>query len=264
MKNNFLMWGERGLVTTFLFDLSSLKNPSNFLNFLENIELADGKKINFKPQKIKCIIEPDFGNKGFGHPDALILFENTDQEKILIFFEAKLITYGQSSKNREHENFNSSINGQLELNHRLTIALSRFSSGNRILEEPSWIEKTDYINERYTKLRILKNEKVIERMVKPMVDLKISSLNYYHIILTKDDTNPLLTEKNLPQLFDENNIDRWSDLKTNFGWINFENLKQFAEKYFEDGKFLDTLDLNSDPSRYVVVEDPNNSENPSA
>jgi len=264
MKNNFLMWGERGLVTTFLLDLSSLKTPSNFSNFLEIIELADGKKINFKPQKIKCIVEPDFGNKGFGHPDALILFENTDQEKILIFFEAKIKTYNQYNKNRGEEKFNSSINGQLELNHRLTIALSKFASGNGILKEPSWIAKTDYINERYKELRILKDKKVIEKIVKPIVDLKINNRNYYHIILTNDYTNPLLTEKNLPQLFDENNKDRWSDLKTNFGWINFKNLKQFAEKYFENGEFLDTLDLNSDPLRYVIVEDPNNSENPSA
>jgi len=255
MKNSFLMWGERGLVTTFLLDLSSLKNPSDFSNFLERIELADGKKINFEPQKIKCIIEPNFGNKGFGHPDAIILFENTHQEKILIFFEAKITTYSQSRKNREEEKFNSSINGQLELNYRLTIALSEFTSGNRILKEPSWIAKTPYINERYRKLRILKDEKVIEKIVKPIVDLNIDNRNYYHIILTKDYTNPLLTENNLPQLFDKNNEDRWSDFKTNFGWINFENFKQLAEECFENGKFLDTLDLNSDLIKYVIVED---------
>jgi len=240
MRNDFFMWGERGLVTTFLLDLSSCCSSNILPIFLQEIELADKNRIVFAPQKIWCIIEPDFGKKGFGAPDAIIVFENGLEEKIVIIFEGKRTTYSKSSKNpsrRGVRGFNSSINGQLELNYRLTLALSEFSPANQTLNEQPWISKT-----RYAKLRKLKNLNVIENVVQPIAGLNLDS--YYHIILTTDRTNPLIKNNNLPQLFDKNDYDKWDSFKSNFGWINYEILKNIAENSFKNGKFLDTFKMN--------------------
>lgn len=246
MKNSFLMWGERGFVTTFLLDLSSFQTPDNISNFLNEIELVDGNRINFEPQKMRCIIEPDFGREGFGTPDAIIILENINQEKIVIIFEAKLSSYGDSSKNpsyRGTDNFNSTINGQLELNYCLTLAMSEFTLESTVLEEPSWILKTRYNVERNGILRKMKNTNIIENIVKSFAVSNIRS--YYHIILTDENSNPLITNVNLPELCDENDIDKWDSFKSNFGWINYIKLKKLAENYFKDGKFLNTFELNS-------------------
>lgn len=246
MCHDFLMWGERGFVTTLLLDLTSFQTPDNISNFLNEIELANGNKIQFEPQKIRCIIEPDFGREGFGTPDAIIILENINQEKIIIIFEAKLSNYGDSSKNpslRGTDKFNSTINGQLELNYCLALAMSEFTHESSVLEEPSWILKTRYNVERNGKLRIMKDVNIIENMVKPFAISNICS--YYHIILTDEISNPLIKNVNLPELYDENDIDKWDIIKSNFGWINYIKLRKFAENYLKDGRFLDTFELNS-------------------
>jgi len=251
-KNNFLMWGERGLVTTFLLDLSQFQNPVNLSKFLGEIELADGKRIDFQPKNMKCIIEPDFGNQGFGHPDAIIILQDNNNKKITILLEAKRVSYNKSSKNsseRINQKFNSSINGQLELNYCLTLALTSFISDNNTLEEPSWILRTNYNDEREGELRKVINPYVIEQLAKQIICSEISS--YYHIILTNEDTNPLNNNFNLPELYDENNNNMWENLKSNFGWINYTKLKKFAENHFKEGKFIETFNLNSDNMGYL-------------
>ncbi|VVB91331.1 Uncharacterised protein [uncultured archaeon] len=248
MENNFLMWGERGVVTTFLLDLTSFQTISKFL---DEIEFADGNRIKFEPQKMRC--EPDFGRDGFGTPDAIIILENINKEKIVIIIEAKLSKYIVASKNpsnRGKDKFNSKINGQLELNYCLTRAMSEFTFKKTVLEEPSWILKTNYNIERKGYLRIIKDIDVIENIVKPFALPDIDS--YYHIILTDDNSNPLITNTNLPELYDENNNNMWDTFKSNFGWINYLKLKQLAEHYFKDGKFLGTLKLNSRLSDYPL------------
>lgn len=239
IENQFYMWGERGLVATFLLDLCLQSSPIAMLRFVEEIELADGEPIEFCPRQMWCMVEPDFGNRGFGHPDAVIVLENAPQDKIVVLFEAKRGTYYAAMKSRGEEGFNSSINGQLELNYRLTLALSVFSPKDKVLEETSWISDT-----RYETLRKLKNPNVIEKVVKPISGLGLSS--YYHVILTNDRTNPLMSGSSiLPELYDEYNNNRWDDLKSRFGWINYESLRNIAENSVEDGQFLATWDINS-------------------
>jgi hypothetical protein len=242
MENGFFMWGERGLVATFFLDLLPSQSHNNLSKFLKEIELANGNRIKFEPQKMWCIIEPNFGNRGFGQPDAIIVFENSKQEKIAILFEAKINkNYSQSSNSRGKKGFNSSINGQLELNYRLTNALNAYPSEEGHLKEPT------RISNYYDKTRCLKDKKVIDKIVKTIVAFNIDYRNYYHVILTNDETNPLISNNNLPQLFDNNNINKWNELRSNFGWINEKKLKHFAQEYLKNGKFLGTLELNSIP-----------------
>src|SRR5208337_5054340 len=85
--------------------------------------------------------------------------------------------------------YNSSLNGQLELNHCLALALSAFSEDQRVLCEPEWILHSPYGSERRGRLRCLKNPVVVEELAKPFSGLAFSS--YYHLVITTDSSDPL-------------------------------------------------------------------------
>ena len=205
IETNFYYWGERGLVTTFFLDLLQNKNASGILDFISIIEFQN--KPNIDHQTVKCIdilIEPDFSNTGFGHPDAIFSIQFFNGKKYVFILEAKRSTYIEAAKDKSSrgtQGFNSCINGQMELNYCLTLALEKFRHGDRILIEPEWILETNYQDERKGVLRCLKKSGVINDVVSKLVSEPTE--NYFHIILTNDAENPFDTtdKRYLPQLF---------------------------------------------------------------
>lgn len=238
------MWGERGLVATLFSDLAQ-ENASILKKFIEMIELADGSLgINFNSEEMWCVIEPDFGNRGFGSPDAVIRITNKKDKSIVIIFEAKRTTYERSSwdlnRKQYDSGFNSSINGQLELNYCLTLALQQFKKDELI--EPNWIINAYQGDRDVLGQRRLVNKHVLNKIAKQIANLNLQC--YYHVILTDDDSNPFLKRKNLPRLFDQHNQDQWESVKKNFGWLNFERINEFAKKHFSNEEYLATWELN--------------------
>jgi hypothetical protein len=47
---------------------------------------------------VHVVVEPSFGSRGFGRPDAVALLEFNAQRRVAIFFEAKLGAYAEASK----------------------------------------------------------------------------------------------------------------------------------------------------------------------
>jgi len=243
MKNELFYWSERGLVSTFFIDLYNA-DTKLLQEFIDSIVTATGNKIYFNPVKMRCVIEPDFSNTGFGHPDALFMFENYNEEKIVFIFEAKRGSYSKSIKSsslRGTAGYNSSLNGQLELNYSLALALSNFDKCNDNLIEPDWILKTNYNNERKGYCRSLKNKNVIKNVALPVAGLNIKQ--YYHLILTNENKNPLLENNIFPEIFDSEGKNIWNEYKKQFGWINFDKLLKLASK-FENSLFLPTYEFN--------------------
>lgn len=141
------------------------------------------------------------------------------------------------------------MNGQLELNYCLALALSNYNNSRNILIEPDWILSTKYNNDRKGTLRKLVNSNVLQNVVLPVSGLAISK--YYHIILTSDKINPLLDNAVLPEILNENNNDIWYAYKSQFGWINFDKLLKIAENNFSDNLFLETYRFN-EPNLFGV------------
>lgn len=118
-------------------------------------------------KNVHVVVEPSFGNLGFGRPDAAALLKFDDQEDVVIFFEAKRGLYAEAAKlpvGRARKGFNSTINGQLELNHRLALALESWTSST-VLEEAAWIWETPYA---VSKVRKVKHRDVVETLFKPL------------------------------------------------------------------------------------------------
>src|ERR1700693_5523645 len=129
MDSNYYMWGERGLVATFFADLHLCGNQDAFNAFLDGIQIRY-PHFPRTTTRIVSFIEPDFANTGFGHPDAVLRVE-TDEDEFVFILEAKRGCYLNackpiSSRGIPRSGYNSSLNGQLELDFALALALEGF------------------------------------------------------------------------------------------------------------------------------------------
>ena len=181
------LWGERGLITAFFLDVSAVPSLERWEGFLDLIKFQrDGAALT----DVWCVVEPDFGRKGFGQPDVVARLTFQSGTVAVLLMEAKLKTYRQSSwpsGRRAWKKFNSTLNGQIELNHRLALALERHRGGEGVqLIEPGWIVGTDYVTPN-GQPRSLKDAAAV-RLAAELAGR--SADEFHHVIITTDDSHP--------------------------------------------------------------------------
>jgi hypothetical protein len=258
MKSTFSMWGERGLIATFFADLSQLAEPETINNFLQIVEFPERPMISsLSPVAIHYIIEPDFGNTGFGHPDAVIALEYQDSHAVIIL-EAKRTDLASACvpcSQRGQQGFNSTLNGQLELDYCLSMALSEYHDGATELVEPEWVLSSPYKNDRKGMLRRLKNRAVLEDVVSLIGGIPLEQ--YYFLVITNDEQNPFLrvSDDYLPELFKPelsglhlSFTNCWSECRRRFGWLNYTKMRTFIDSVQNrltiGSLFLQSLNIN--------------------
>ncbi len=258
MKSTFSMWGERGLIATFFADLKQLAEPETINNFLQIVEFPERPMISsLSPVAIHYIIEPDFANTGFGHPDAVIALEYHDSRAVIIV-EAKRADFVSAcapSSQRGQQGFNSKLNGQLELDYCLAMALSEYHEGATELVEPEWVLSSPYKNERKGMLRRLKNQVVLEDVVSLIGGIPLDQ--YYFLVITNDEQNPFLrvSDDYLPELFKPelsglhlSFTNCWSEYRRRFGWLNYTKMRTFIgsiqNRLTMGSLFLQSLSIN--------------------
>lgn len=199
------------------------------------------------------LIEPDFSNKGFGHPDAVVRLQRADGTTCVLLVEAKRASWADASVSanlRGMSGYNSKLNGQIELNHRLAMALADYREGGPELTEPEWVQHTPYHKDVR---RVLKNPAVLHRVVTPLSGLDVR--RYYHLCITSDSVNPLRRgdlSTLMPEMYhqDYSFKNAWPEFKAQFGWINWNRLSGVVMAIHESGRlphasyFLSTLALN--------------------
>jgi hypothetical protein len=155
------MWGERGLIGTFFADLYQLSDLGAINDFLRLAQFGEGAaKNNQPPEQFNSIIEPDFSE--FGHPDAILDVKYKDHRAVIIV-EAKRTDFKSAcKKGRSDEGYNSTMKGQLELDYRLAMALSKFKKGDSELTEPEWVLATDYKGNLKGRPRSLQKSNVLK------------------------------------------------------------------------------------------------------
>ncbi|HUU16345.1 MAG TPA: hypothetical protein VMW72_04280 [Sedimentisphaerales bacterium] len=252
---DFKMWGERGLVATFFMDvcqLTDLRVIADFLGVAANWEFpVNNSNI---PEKFTCVIEPNFGNKGFGQPDAILRFDYSAR-RFVVIVEAKLTGFEEACwqpSRRGEKGFNSKLNGQLELDYRLAMALADFKEGMCVLEESNWVLQSPYCD-----ARILRKDNVLNTVVSKFISEDLRLEDYYYLVITTDDQNPFdgTNEQYLPQLFkveiEGNKLvfpNRWQELNSRFGWTNYREMVRLIkkiEKQLPTGSmFLPTYEMN--------------------
>lgn len=249
-KSSFIMWGERGLVATLLLDLYNSNNPdlwSAFLNACHFDAMLPWLKDPIS--SVSTVVEPDFSNEGFGHPDAIIRLGFESGNSAVVILEAKRLPYDRccaSPTTRGGAGYNSSLNGQVELNHCLAVALSAYRDGDSILSEPSWVLHSPYAIERRGRVRSLKTSVVIEEIAKPFSGLPFRS--YYHLLITTDTSNPLTNsgyEALWPELYhpDYPFQNCWNDLRSQYGWASWDSISTIMREFVASGKLPGSLFL---------------------
>jgi hypothetical protein len=266
------MWGERGLIATFFADLHQLDDMAEVQSFLKMAGLfQEQAESHGTPEKIYSIIEPDFGNKGFGHPDAILGIKYSDRY-IVVIVEAKRVNFEKAcwtSSRRGEDKFNSKLNGQLELDYRLAMAFSKFKKGDSDLTEPEWVLATDYKDNLKGRPRSLQKPNVLKDVVSLFSGEEFDQ--YYYLVITTDEANPLDTVDKtfLPQLFNPhlagNNLtfpNCWMEFRKQFGWLNYDKMKQFIHRIKDrlpiESLFLPTYEMNMGSFGDLSDEDENN------
>jgi hypothetical protein len=145
---------------------------------------------------------------------------------VALILEAKVGDYLSASRlERERKGFNSSINGQVELNHRLSLALARYTAGAAQLVEPEWVLNCpQYDTPCPDKPRYLLNRLVLERLVNMIGGLSLEQ--YHHVIVTSDETDPRTTipEERRPKILLSEAVDGWDGFVNRLHWTNWNTL----------------------------------------
>lgn len=259
--SRLLMWGERGLIATFFADLCQIDSEDVFNEFLSIVDFP--KPIEAQaatPKSIDYIIEPDFGNRGFGHPDAVLAAEYDTAARAVFIVEAKRVGYARAcwpKTKRATRGFNSTLNGQLELDYCLALALSCFKDGDRQLIEPGWIPSSRYERGGKGTRRSLKNRAVLDAVVSKLYGAPLE--RYYYIVIINEEENPLdkVNEVYLPELYkpegsgvDLSFKDCWPEMRPRFGWLNYQKMHDFIQANKADMRldslFLESFEINRD------------------
>ena len=256
-ENSFVMWGERGMVATAFLDLHQGATRDAWSSFLGACQFGTSTAwLNDRVASIRTVVEPDFSNEGFGHPDAIIKLIFESGNAAVVITEAKRLPFDRccaAASTRGGAGYNSCLNGQLELNHCLALALSEFRDDDSILSEPPWVLHSPYAIDRRGKLRSLKNRVVIEEIARPFSGLPFRS--YYHLVITTDDSNPLEVVGNgphWPELYhpDYPFQNCWPNLRDQFGWISWEAIAKLMRAFVDEAKIRQSLFLSTfEPNR---------------
>ena len=208
-------------------------------SFYQSIRWPGGGTDGFHPMMLATLIQPDLGEQGFGQPDAVLVFDDAAQNRRILFMETASTSFFDASSlsiKRGEEGYNQTLKGKLELNYRLTLALQEYHKTNLVsfLQEPVWL------SQQYQDInRTVKDTETLSRVVHPLLNVK--KISYGYLILTTDEYNPLLeTSEWLPELLGYQGDNRWSKCKSQFGWMNYQHLENFATKTFPDGLWLPT------------------------
>jgi hypothetical protein len=253
--DSLVLWGERGLVAAMLVDLYRGSKTQSWQSFLEACSYSMSPA-GCGIRSVSAVVEPDFSNQGFGHPDGLIKFELEDDTSSVVILEAKRLAYGKvcaPPATRGGTGYNSFLNGQLELNHCLALALSDHKGEGLDLREPDWILHSPYNSDRRGTLRSLKNQAVIEQVVRPFSGLPFRS--YFHLVITTDTSNPFENSANQgfwPELYhpDYPFQNCWKELRPQFGWVSWDSVENTmkmlgsAQNDIGSSIFLPTLESN--------------------
>ena len=227
------MWGERGLVATFFQDCSTAGDIRRWETLFNS---CDPPSLSGPLDRIWAVIEPDFGQ--FGHPDVVVHLTFSDGQEAVLFVEAKRGTYVHTSRvstQRALPGFNSSLNGQIELNYRLSLALADFLPEiPGPLSEPDWMLRTPYLPRHPGRPRYLKKPAVLRDVIEAGKLFGSPSNRYFHLAITSDRVNPFANkdlEAQRPCILASDGSDQWHKMRQQFMWINWETINALTKQW---------------------------------
>ena len=216
---NITFCGERGLVNSIILDMGS--DLEKHKNFLSAIKFNDEKKLSWISNIEKIphyIIEPSLAQ--FGNPDLIVVAEEKDGTRHVIFIEAKLCAYDDASEDiiineqlpNTYKNA-SKVNIQLAFKYRFAETYT-FNFTSHYIEE----DKTSEIKYK-DKLRSLKDSSAISLCRQYFIRCK----DFMFVGLTNDksDVSPYNNPSFLPAIGKA----EWQKNREKFGILSYQMLE---------------------------------------
>jgi hypothetical protein len=242
--------GRTGLVCGLFLELVQIQDAAIWHAFFEQC-VAGGPRFDAAIAKSKVIIEPSFGNVGFGHPDAMIRFDLENGEN------SRRDRRGQMQTIREKRclpgargspGYNSKLNGQLELNHRRAMALCEWTVAIPDLRDSAWIASSPYNDDRHDGVRRVAKHSVMASLVTPFSGIEF--LHFTHLVITTDPDEPFddpECRRYLPELYTVKSPNRscWGTLRSQFAWTSWARIENFFRKLDDEGRIPARLFLTS-------------------
>jgi len=241
-------WGERGLIMALVHDIDDEKLPG-WKKFLRCLKLAQEQRSGLPdPDRlisVWAVVEPDFGNKGFGHPDLVLKLTFEGRSPFVLFVEAKFTSFQRAARRDRHQDgFNSSINGQIELNHRLALALLHFQESAMRLIEPDWVVSTeDYDTAIPDSPRYVRKPLVLRGLAGFLGRLPLD--HYFHVAITNDTQNPVpnLADIIQPRIFVDGNRLGWTESRDRLFWSSWQCLRDASKTWRRFHEALEAMKL---------------------
>lgn len=237
-KVSIVGYSERGLVNEVVRHLAD--QPNDLRTLVEAIEwrpsdrrISELSTLWGTADRGYLFVEPSFAQ--FGAPDLVMAIAPDDGTQPLLFFiEAKVVSYEKSARanqtGMEDPRYNSSINGQLSLRHRLATALAS-STGSDNLTEPQavWEQAQRQLCDPLQKPRCLKKQRNMKGLVDRLrfgnlVDQNAFLQRCFFVALTDDDKAPgSLWDGDTAPCYFGNRL--WTELaRQHTGWLGWKRV----------------------------------------
>jgi hypothetical protein len=233
IKSSIIWYGERGLVNSMIYALTRGNQIQELLN---KIHWADEKEKTWTNLLAETSIIIELGLNDFGNPDLIIKAKDHQGDPHFIFIEAKTGSYNENAapNKKMTGGYNSTINGQLSLKYRFVKALETWDGETGIITEstPVYHAYRENIGDYSTQPRTLKNQAIIEDILKETGFTEANTGNSYYIALTLEEKgyNPFTDTENIeyrPVFLDEKGENQYTNLRANTGSINLAEVKEF-------------------------------------
>ncbi len=266
--NNVTFYGERGVVNSIVLRLEKdIKLAHGFLTIIRFYNGQPPSWIN-KIKSVHYFVEISFGE--FGDPDLIILCEDHEGDKHLVFIEAKLVCYdtsavdlrntgnkSTSSAGNKAVGINSRINAQLTLKYRLSLVLQKRGLGEKLEESGEIFELYKDLPTEFKK----QARRVFKKEVIGICDEHFTSIkDYWFVAMTNDppDYKPYVQQTNNPLIMDELGHALTSNVDSNFGIITYADISKI--KGLEGHKIPKPLSYNSSDTKALHLRTVNWSE----
>ncbi len=225
---SLLLYGERGLVNSIVLEIYNDIELTK--KVLGAIKLGDGQGFPWIDDivGVDFWIEPSFGQ--FGDPDLIAICNCADNEKYVIFFEAKTIEYKDSAVDLKKpiHGINSRINAQLTLKYRFVQALTHGNASSDIIQETLKMAEA-YNNKLKTDKKKTPRKLMNSYIIAVCSEMPNDDERFYYIALTNDDSNYNITNADpeiRPVVFDvaEPEKDGWDTKKQHFGILTYDQI----------------------------------------
>ncbi|MBL8796762.1 MAG: hypothetical protein JNM56_22875 [Planctomycetia bacterium] len=256
MNTEVVWYGERGVVNALVTDIAQRGAgtvPAVQQLLGSAVQWAGGTSPAWINDIARVALVVEVGLNDFGDPDLILVCWTGPNKPQVVFLEAKVVPYlGSALKNSGGmvAGFNSSINGQLSLKYRFSLALEAWDGQRASVAEPAeswqWYRRPASgpgLADPARQPRRLAKAEILEGIL-TRLDLFDLPSEHAHFVALTWDSAPFwsqVTGELLPLFLTTSGANGWATMQSRTGWVGFEALERVLSPGEEYRKVRKTM-----------------------